>query len=84
MARPVEAWRMDVWHIIKSDDGNQWTIPTHRKTDKGTRTSFLTCQTFGRIDIAFGFASLIFFFFFFLLLVFFVVVFSLFYSLYLG
>jgi hypothetical protein len=41
-ARIIEVWRMDVWHIIKSDGDRQWTIPTHRKTDRGTRTSMLT------------------------------------------
>jgi integrase len=42
MARPVEIFRIDVDHIIRSNQDTQWTIPTHRKTDKGIETSLLT------------------------------------------
>jgi hypothetical protein len=41
MARPVEIFRMAVSEIIVEEDGIQWTIPTHRKTDRGIETSFL-------------------------------------------
>jgi hypothetical protein len=42
MARPVEIFRIDSLHIIRSNNDSQWTIPTHRKTDKGIETSLLT------------------------------------------
>jgi hypothetical protein len=42
MARPVEIFRIDPRGIIRSNQDSQWTIPTHRKTDKGIETSLLT------------------------------------------
>jgi hypothetical protein len=42
MARPVEIFRIDIDHIVRSNQDTQWTIPTHRKTDKGIETSLLT------------------------------------------
>jgi integrase len=35
MVRPVEIFRMAVSEIVIEEDGSQWTIPTHRKTDRG-------------------------------------------------
>jgi hypothetical protein len=42
MARPVEIFRMAISEVVIEEDGSQWTIPTHRKTDRGVETSFLT------------------------------------------
>jgi hypothetical protein len=42
IARPVEIVRIDVDHIIRSNQDIQWTIPTHQKTDKRIQTSLLT------------------------------------------
>jgi hypothetical protein len=42
MARPIEVFRIHVAGIKKSNGDSQWTIPTHRKTDKGVQTSLLT------------------------------------------
>jgi hypothetical protein len=42
MARPSEIFRIVPDSIKRTDGDRQWTIPTHRKTDKGLEISFLT------------------------------------------
>jgi hypothetical protein len=42
MARPVEVFRISLSGLMRTNADQQWSIPTHRKTDKGKETSFLT------------------------------------------
>jgi hypothetical protein len=42
MARPVEIFRICLTGLKRTNGDQQWSIPSHRKTDKGNETSFLT------------------------------------------